>query len=71
MTADLLLISTECNGVTRTNFGGVSSFFVWDRGAGGAKRPRAWPKAVLGEGAGRGSSPPAMGVRGYNPRKLY
>jgi hypothetical protein len=46
---------------------GGSSFFVWDRGAGGAKRPRARPKAVLGEGAGRGRPLPQWGSGGITP----
>jgi hypothetical protein len=44
---------------------------VWVCGAGGALRPRARPTASRGEGAGRGSPPPAKGVRGYNPRKIF
>jgi hypothetical protein len=35
------------------------------------KCPRARPPAVLGEGAGRGSPPPAMGVRGITPGNFF
>jgi hypothetical protein len=34
----------------------------------GAERRRAW-RNHAGDGCGRGSPPPAEGVRGYNPRK--
>ena len=51
--------------------GGVCRCCPWVRGAGGAKHPRARPEAALGVGAGRWSPPPAMGVRGYYPRKNF
>jgi hypothetical protein len=41
-----------------------------DCGAGGAKRPRALPKAALRVGAGGGSTPPDTGGLGYNPRQF-
>jgi hypothetical protein len=44
---------------------------VWDCGAGGAKRPRALPKAALGVGAGGGSTPYLpRGSGGITPRKF-
>jgi len=36
-----------------------------------ALAPRAWPKARLGVGCGRGSPPPALRVRGYHPWKIF
>ena len=45
-----------------------------DQGLGlntGALALRAQPKAALGVGCGRGSPPPAVGVRGYYPRKIF
>ena len=60
-------VQADTNGVVRKKIRRGLSFFVWDCGASGAKRPRARPKAVLGKGAGRGSPPPAMGVRGITP----
>jgi hypothetical protein len=36
----------------------------------GARSALAHGKAVLGVGAG-GVAPPATGVRGYNPRKIF
>jgi hypothetical protein len=53
-------------GVARKNFGGV----LWDRGARGAKRPRARPKDVLG-GCREGFALSRNGSPGYNPRKLF
>ena len=43
---------------------GGCKFGVWDHGAGGAKRPRGRPKAVLGVGAWRGSPLPPRGSGG-------
>jgi len=37
----------------------------------GAFAPRTRWKAGLGVGCGRGSPPPAVGVRGYYPRKFF
>ena len=49
--------------------GGGGMKLGWVRGAGGGKRPRPRRSRVV-EGAGRGSPPPAMGVRGCNPQKF-
>jgi hypothetical protein len=37
----------------------------------GALAPRCEARGRAGGGCGRGSSPPATGVRGYNPRKNF
>ena len=38
---------------------------------GGACAPAHGPKGRAGGGCGSGSSPPAAGVRGYHPRKIF
>ena len=45
-----------------------------DQGLGpniGVQAPRTRPQAGLGVGCGSGSSPPAVMVRGYHPRKIF
>ncbi len=57
--------------VINIGWAGQEKFGVCDRGARDAQRRRARPQAELGEGAGRGSPPPATGVPPENFFKFY